>query len=287
MPGVDLHTHSTASDGTLTPTELVKAAKDAGLVAVALTDHDTVAGLPEAIEAGRRYDIEVIPGCELSVSYDKGIMHLVGLWVDPYAQHLASAFDRLINARTIRNKLIFEKLNQIGFPVTFEEVNALASGTVGRPHFARALVNHGYVHNIEQAFDKFLGKNGRAYVPKNKISSQEGIQLLKDAGATVVLAHPCLLGVDDEELEAELGRLKNFGLDAMEVYYTSHNTEMTAYYKKKVKKFNILASGGSDFHGAVKPEIRIGKGTGKLFVHNSVLDDLKALRQSKGLPVNL
>ncbi|WP_027178230.1 PHP domain-containing protein [Maridesulfovibrio bastinii] len=286
MPGVDLHTHSTASDGTLTPSELVKAAKDAGLAAVALTDHDTVSGLPEALEAGKKYGIEVIPGCELSVSYDRGIMHIVGLWIDPYAPCLSEAFSRLVNSREIRNRELVEKLTAVGYPVTYEEVEALATGTLGRPHFARALVHHGYVHSIEEAFQKLLGKDGKAYVPKIKITAEDGIALLNSAGATAVLAHPCLLGVDDAQLDVELERLKGYGLEAIEVYYTSHTLEMTSAYKKAARKFGLLPSGGSDFHGSVKPEIRIGKGTGKLFVHHSVLDDLKALRQSKGLSVN-
>lgn len=286
MPGVDLHTHSTASDGTLSPTELVKAAKEAGLVAVALTDHDTVAGLPEALEAGRRYGIEVIPGCELSVSYDKGIMHIVGLWIDHNSAHLSKAFNKLLNARDIRNRRLAEKLDEVGCSVTLDEVESLSHGTLGRPHFAQALVQHGYAESIDDAFDKFLGKNGKAYVPKVKISPKEGIELLNKAGATAVLAHPFLLGLDDSEIESEILRLKEYGLDGMEVYYTSHTPQMTAFYKHLVKKIGILPSGGSDFHGEVKPDIRLGKGTGKLFVHHSVLDDLKALRQSKGLPVN-
>lgn len=287
MPGVDLHTHSTASDGTLSPTELVRAAKEAGLAAVALTDHDTVYGLPEAMAAGRECGIEVIPGCELSVSSNRGMMHIVGLWVDPYAPHLAEAFDKLVHARHIRNERIVEKLSQLGISITLDEVRRLAPGTVGRPHFARVLVDRGVVGDLDEAFDKYIGKNGKAYVPKVKISARQGIKMLKEAGATTVLAHPCLLGVDDEELEGILLRLKEFGLDAMEVYYTSHSPEVTACYRKLARKLDLAASGGSDFHGEVKPDIRLGRGTGRLFVHHSVLDDLKTLRQSKGLPVNL
>ncbi|WP_432738538.1 PHP domain-containing protein [Maridesulfovibrio sp. FT414] len=285
MPAIDLHTHSTASDGTMTPAELVRAAREAGLAAIALTDHDTIDGLPEALEAGVKAGIEVVPGCELSVETEIGALHIVGLWVDPYSYTLKKAFDEIRERRRSRNEQMVANLSRLGFAISMEDLQAEACGTIGRPHMARVLVARGLVKDFEHAFDGFLGRNGKAYVPKDNISDVEAFELLHSTGATPILAHPFLISHNEDELESEVRRLKELGLEGIEVYYSSHTIEMTGFIKKLAKKYNLLPSGGSDFHGYVKPDIQLGKGVGNLFVHNSVLDGLKAYRKSRGLKI--
>ncbi len=285
MPGIDLHTHSTASDGTLTPTELIIAAKEAGLVALALTDHDTINGLPEAVRAGEKHGIEVIPGCELSVQSDVGVLHIVGLWVDPYSAFLQDTFEAVIKKRATRNIDMIKKLQDIGIDITMEEVLEKAAGTVGRPHIAKILLEKKYVHSFDEAFDKYLGKKGKGYIPKNSLPPEKALHLLKSTNATSILAHPFLLSKDEAVLDIKVKELKDLGLDGIEIYYNSHTPEMMAVCKRLARKYDLVASGGSDFHGDVKPEIKLGRGSGKMFVHDSVLDDLKSLRQSKGLEI--
>lgn len=285
MPAIDLHTHSTASDGTYTPTELVKAAKKVGLTAMALTDHDTMEGVPEALETGVKTGVEVIPGCELSVESKVGVLHVIGLWVDPYSERLKRVFEYIRERRAVRNELMVGKLQKLGFDITMEEVQGQATGTVGRPHIARIMLEKGYVKSFDEAFNGYLGKKGKAYFPKDNISQEEAFELLNFAGAMPILAHPFLLSPDEEVLDREVGRLKEMGLQGIEVYYSSHTVDMTGFVKGLARKYDLLPSGGSDFHGSVKPEIQLGKGAGKLFVHHSVLDDMKAFRQSKGLKI--
>lgn len=285
MPAIDLHTHSTASDGTMQPEELVRAARKAGLSAIALTDHDTMDGLPEALETGVKTGVEVIPGCELSVHTEVGVLHIVGLWVDPYSYKLKKSFDEIRARRNSRNEGMVTNLRKLGMDITMEDLHAEGSGTIGRPHMARIMLSRGYVKDFEEAFQDYLGKNGKAYIPKNNITAEEAFELLHSNDATPILAHPYLVSSDEEILESEIRRLKDLGLEGIEVYYSSHTIEMTGFIKKMAKKYNLQASGGSDFHGYVKPDIQLGKGAGNLFVHHSVLDDLKAFRQSKGLKI--
>ncbi len=285
MPAIDLHTHSTASDGTMSPTELVRAAQKAGLSAIALTDHDTIEGLPEALETGIKAGVEVIPGCELSVHTEIGVLHIVGLWVDPYSYSLKKSFKEIRARRSSRNEGMIANLQKLGMDITIEDLQSEGSGTIGRPHMARIMVSRGYVHDFEDAFNNYLGKKGKAYIPKDNISAEDAFELLRSTDATPILAHPYLISKNEEILESEISRLKELGLEGIEVYYSSHTIEMTGFIKKMAKKYNLQASGGSDFHGYVKPDIKLGKGAGSLFVHNSVLDGLKAFRQSKGLKI--
>ncbi|NDV26142.1 PHP domain-containing protein [Desulfovibrio sp. JC010] len=285
MSAIDLHTHSTASDGTFTPAELVRAAKQAGLTAIALTDHDTMEGLPEALETGVKAGIEVVPGCELGVESKVGVLHIVGLWVDPYSERLKRVFDEVRNRRIIRNETVVSNLQKLGFDITMEEVQGQAAGTIGRPHMARIMMQKGYVKSFDEAFNDYLGKNGKAYFPKDNLVAEDAFELLRSTDATPILAHPYLLSTDDDVLDREVARLKEMGLQGIEVYYSSHTIDMTDRVKRLARKYDLLPSGGSDFHGYVKPDIQLGKGAGGLFVHHSVLDGLKAFRQSRGLKI--
>jgi predicted metal-dependent phosphoesterase TrpH len=284
MAAIDLHAHSTASDGTLTPSQLVKHAHDLGLQAIALTDHDTTNGLNEAMEAGIKYGVEVIPGCELSVTFQPGFMHIVGLWVPPDALHLNEVLKNLRDKRATRNKRIVAKLNQLGIDITFEDVLAMAgNGTMGRPHFARVLMEKGVVSSIKQAFDLYLGSTGAAYIPKDKLTPQQAIAALKKEQATIVLAHPYSLKLSGQAEAAEIQRLCHLGVEGIEAYYSLHSPDQTRKYLELCKRFNMLPSTASDFHGTVKPDIELGIGRGNLDGPYALLQAFKDRRKEQGL----
>lgn len=283
MSQVDLHTHSTASDGTYTPFELVRHAKNKGLQAIALTDHDTTGGLAEAMKAGNDLNMEVIPGCELSVEYD-GLMHILGLWVNPDAPVLSTSLKELRDKRNNRNEIMIKKLQDQGIDIRFQEVKKLAGdASIGRPHISRILMNKGVISSIQEAFDKYIGPTGTAYVPKEKFSPEKAIAMLKQENATVILAHPFSLKVDNENLKKELMRLKDMGLDGVEVYYPEHTKEQTKAYEDMCNELGLLFSGGSDFHGSVKPHIKLGKGRGRLSIPYSIVETMKKTRAEQGL----
>lgn len=282
MPGIDLHTHSTASDGTLSPRELVQKAAEIGLEAVALTDHDTLDGLPEALEAGQEFGIEVIPGCELSVDSETGAMHIVGLWTKPGSENLARIFEFMHQSRERRNLKIVSRLKSLGIDLDMDEVRKVAGGTIGRPHFARVLMDMGVISSFSQAFDEYLGARGRAYVSKEKITPEQGIQAICKDGGLAVLAHPFLLNMTLEQLDPLLKRLKRFGLVGIEALYPEHDQKQTAMYLDLAKRHGLLVSGGSDFHGSVKPDTFLGVGRNNLHVPASLLEDMKKFRRHKG-----
>lgn len=284
---IDLHTHSTASDGTMSPTELVKHAKEVGLDAIALTDHDTFSGVAEAVEAGKKYGVEVIPGAELSLESPDGVgwIHVVALWLPPEPKELADAFEWVIEGRLNRNHEIVEKLRSLGVNASYESIAARAQGTIGRPHFAQELVALGVVSSINEAFKVWLGDDGRAYVPKRKLKPKQAFDILDAIGATSILAHPFALGLNTDDTEKLVRDLQALGLDGMEVYYSEHNEADTKKYKAMAERLGLLISGGSDFHGSVKPKIALGKGKGALHVPNELLEKMKEDRRSKGLPV--
>lgn len=285
MSEIDLHTHSTASDGTYTPFELVRLARNINLKAIALTDHDTTGGLNEALNAANEMDMEVIPGCELSVEF-QGVMHIVGLWLEPDAPRLNRSLLELRNKRNARNEIIIEKLQGHGIAITYEEVRNLAGdASIGRPHICRILMNKGIVSSVQEAFDRYLGPGGKAYVPKEKFNPEKAISILKDEQATVILAHPFSLNLQHDELRKELYRLKDMGLDGMEVFYPEHTPEQSRFYSSLCAELDLLPSGGSDFHGSVKPHIKLGKGRGKLKLPYSLLQAIKNKRIQQGLKV--
>ncbi len=283
MSEIDLHIHSTASDGTFTPSQLVSHALEKGLKAIALTDHDTTGGLEEALKAGREHDLEVIPGCELSVDYP-GLMDILGLWLRPEAPALNRALKELREKRNARNEIIIEKLQKQGVDITYNEVRKLAGkASIGRPHISRVLMNKGVVSSVQESFNRYLGSSGTAYVPKQKFSPEKAVSVLKDEGALVVLAHPCSLGINGRDLYQELIRLKELGLDGMEVFYPEHSRAQTEQYAAMCRKLDLLPTGGSDFHGTVKPGIELGTGKGNLNLSYSILQDLKNKRLELGL----
>ncbi len=282
MPGIDLHTHTTASDGTLSPRELVLLAARSGLSAVAITDHDTVDGLPEAMAAGRESGVTVVGGVELSVFDGRRSLHLLGLFLPERPGDLARVLAGLRDKRHDRNRLILEKLATMGIVLDYDEVLALAGGSVGRPHIAAALMEKGIVTNFKEAFARLLGPNGRAYVPKKKMSLEKAVSLLLAEGATPAIAHPFLLHQNGRALERLVAEYKELGVDAIEALYSEHSDGQTREYLALAAKLDLGVTGGSDFHGAAKPEIRLGVGKGDLVVPDAVLTALLARRKARG-----
>lgn len=272
---IDLHTHSTASDGTLTPTELMRAAQKVGLAAIALTDHDTFDGLPEARAEAERQGIELVPGCELSLDFGGRPTHLLALFVDERPGNVVHELTRVRKARAVRNLTMLEKLKTVGVHLPLSEVEQHATGVVGRPHIAQAMLAQGVVRNFEEAFTRFLGVGGLAYVPKAKLTPKEAIGAIHADGGLAVLAHPYLLSQQQRQIEAMLTELADLGLDGVEVFYTEHSDKYTAMVAELAQRLGLLMSGGSDFHGAVKPGVALGKGRGGLFVRDELLDAMK------------
>ncbi|MHC1752502.1 PHP domain-containing protein [Humidesulfovibrio sp.] len=278
---IDLHTHSTASDGTLTPTELMRAAKAAGLSAIALTDHDTFEGLPEARAEAQRQGLELVPGCELSLDYGGLPTHLLALFVDERPGHVVHELTRVRVARANRNAIMLEKLKSVGVHLRREDVERHATGVVGRPHMAQAMLAAGVVKSLDEAFARFLGSNGLAYVPKVKLTPAEAIGAIHADGGLAVLAHPYLLSQQPRHIEAMLLDLTGMGLDGVEVYYTEHSDKYTALVAELAQRLGLLMSGGSDFHGSVKPDVALGKGRGGLFVRGELLVAMKEALRSR------
>lgn len=241
---VDLHTHTTASDGILAPEQVVEAAAAAGLKAIAVTDHDTVAGVPAAEAAGARLGIRIVPGVELSATVGDHEAHILALNVSRL-EKVAERLSALRDMRLARARLIVEKLNAIAIPVTYEEVLAAAGGgAVGRPHVARVMVERGFASDLRDAFNRFLRSGGRAYVPKDKLSVADAVAIAHEAGGVAIWAHPAQSG-RRERLEPMIA----WGLDGIEVLHPSHSAEDIARLNALADFFGMLPSGGSDWHG--------------------------------------
>lgn len=276
MSRIDLHLHTTHSDGSLPPIDVLALAEKAGVTALAITDHDIVDGIPEAMEAGSRLGIEVIPGVEISSCYGDGELHILGYFLDWKDTELNRRLANLRNSRHDRNPRIIEKLNELGLAVTYEEVRALAgTESVGRPHIARVLMNKGYVTSAKEAFDRYLAEGAAAYVPRALPTPAEAIAWIRAAHGVAVLAHPTWIKESAEGLYRLCDKLKGEGLGGIEVYYSTHTAQQTTEYLNIAKRLDLLVTGGSDFHGVTKPDIDVGVGRGGLKVPEKLLDPLK------------
>ncbi len=252
---IDLHTHTRCSDGILSPTELVHEAAKNGLSAMAITDHDTIAGVEEAQLAGEELSIEIIAGLEISAQSDKGVLHMLGYFVDLECEELKSGLQDYVNARNIRNPKIINLLKQLGYHLDMEEIASLSNGEViNRPHIAQAMVNRGYVHSTQEAFDRFLKNDGMAYVPKEIYSVSKAVDLIHRAGGLAVLAHPALLNVGAlHRIGDEIRRLHHLSsFDGIEAYHGDCIREHSQYYADIADELGLFITGGSDFHGDSK-----------------------------------
>ncbi len=272
---IDLHTHSTCSDGTLTPAEVVKIAKEKGLSAIALTDHDTVDGLPEAIEAGKKYGIEVITGIEFSVASDTE-MHLLGLDFNLDCPAIKNILDEMIFQREKRNHTVIELLANIGIYITIDDILAESTSRVtGRSQIAKAMLKKGYVSSIKEAFDKYLSFGKPAFVERSTLTPEEAIEIIHKCSGKAFLAHLNQTGKTDDELYSLLKHLKNCGLDGIEGYYTEYTEEMNSKYRNMAEKTGLLLSGGSDFHGTNKDGYELGAGKGNLRIPYKLLVSMR------------
>jgi predicted metal-dependent phosphoesterase TrpH len=263
---VDLHCHSTASDGTLPPAEVVRLARDSGLAGLALTDHDTVGGVAEAAAEAEKLGLAFLPGIEISCEYPHpGTMHILGYGVDPQNPALRDLTAALLAGRDDRNPKIIKRLKELGVAITMQEVEAEAGGTViGRPHIAAILLRKGYVSSIKAAFNEYLAPGGKAYFDKERLSMPEAMRRIQQSGGMPVLAHPVQLRTNnDAELERVIKDLVDLGLVGLEVIHSDHDAALVEKYMKLADRYRLLKTGGSDFHGTNKKDIRLGVANGR------------------------
>lgn len=279
---IDLHTHSLCSDGTDTPARVVELAAAAGCSAVALTDHDTLSGLPAAADRARELDLELVPGCEVACAYRERSAHVLVYFVGegdgPFQEELVA----LRADRVTRNHRLADRLRALGIPITYEEIVAEAAGeeSAGRPHVASLLVRLGKAESIPDAFDRWLAEGRPAYVPKARVSPAEVARSAAASGGVAVLAHPLTLELSPEELDDAVAELAGHGFGGIEAYYGRYDPEQRSALAELARRHGLVPTGGSDYHGTVKEGLRVGTGEGDLAVPDDVLDELAARRSA-------
>ena len=282
MRAIDLHTHTAKSDGSFSPTELVDYAIEKKLAAVAITDHDTIDGLDEAIthavtlrEKGVS-DIEVIPGIEFSTKYEKQDVHIVGLYIAYDSPVFLEPLNAFVNSRTNRNIKMCENLQSAGIDITYEKLQArFPDAVITRAHYASYLLEQGYVKSRQDAFSQYLGDHTKYFVPREKVTPSQAVALILQAGGVPILAHPPLYHMGQERLDALTASLKEDGLMGIEAFYSTYTNQDVRDMQHLARKYDLLLSGGSDFHGANKPGLDLGCGYGKLYVPEDLLTEMK------------
>ncbi len=279
---VDLHTHSFYSDGSDSPAAVVDAAARSGLTAVALTDHDTLAGIPEAKTAAEHSGVELVPGVEISCEWKPGTMHMVVLFLEPVPGPLQDQLASLQRGRQARNLAIVERLRGLGIDITYEEVAAEAGrGVMGRPHFAAVLVRKGIVVDSNAAFHELLANGRPAYVPRTRLSPEQAIALAHASGAVPILAHAHTLGHNAaDEFAATFRWLRSVGLVGLEAYYAEYPPDERLELASVARSHGLIPSGGSDYHGSYRPGVEVGTGHGDLRVPSILLEELRAARDT-------
>ena len=279
--GIDLHIHSNASDGSLTPSDILRRAQALNLKAISITDHDTLSGARAVTSVNRQLPMKCITGVEISASPPPatsltGSFHILGYGISLDDPALNNALDKLQAARRDRNPQIIKRLNQSGCQISIEELQeAFGKSQLGRPHIAQMMVRKGFVKTIDEAFDGFIGKGGPAYIDKYRLECFEAIQIIRNAGGVAVLAHPYLLNLPDKNsLENIICVLKQAGLEGIEVYYPEHSQADTASYIELARQHQLLMTGGTDFHGEVNPDIEMGVGRGDFHVPYELYEKL-------------
>lgn len=256
---LDLHIHTTASDGSLTPTQVVQLARKKGFSLIAVTDHDTMGGVAEALEAGKKYNVDVVPGVEISSGVTLEV-HMLGYGMSPDHPVMKAMMEDMRAARVERMERIIENLQKMGVPITVEEVEAVAGGAIGRPHIAQVLIAHGLVPDVRTAFREYIGVGAKAYVERRKMTSEQVIANIRDAGGVPVLAHGGLLRISEAELNQWIDSMAKKGLMGLECYHNAHTPQMERLLRAAAERNGLLVTGGSDFHGASRPDVEMGTG---------------------------
>lgn len=278
MREIDLHIHTTESDGTCSPEEVVRLAKEAGLRAVAITDHDTAAGYPAAAEAGARLGVEVVPGVELKAVH-RCTVHVLGYYIDPQSSALAPVLEWVLRDRDDRNRKIAAHMAADGIPVDYEEMRRRFGAAIGSPHFAELLVELGLASNVKDAIDRYMEKGRPYYERRHFLTLEQAIGCIRASGGLAVLAHPFQYRLDEEGLRELIETAIGFGLSGMECRYSGYDEARTAYLLDLAGEYGLFPTGGSDFHGTVKPRFALGSGTGSLAVPYAWLEGMKEYRK--------
>lgn len=284
---IDLHVHSTSSDGSFSPKELVDYAIEKGLSAFALTDHDSVAGLDEAISYAEvlrktRNDVpEVIPGIEFSTEYDGKDVHIVGLYIDYHSEVFQKHLEDFVHSRDVRNEKMCDLLKQgTGMDISYAKLQEAFPGSViTRAHYAKYMLQHGFVKSMAEAFERYIGDHCPYFLPREKVTPADAIGLILAVGGIPVLAHPVLYGMGRERLEHLVGELKAAGLLALEAIYSSYTPSDEREMRVLAQKYGLAISGGSDFHGTNKVDLDLGTGYGHLYIHPDILNNLKDIKK--------
>lgn len=292
---VDLHVHSNKSDGSLAPAELVWLAAEKGLSAFALTDHDTADGISEALETAEEYNrklaegslpplssgrkplpLEVIPGIEFSTEYEGKDIHIVGLYIDYEAPFFRKQIQSFVDSRITRNRKMCANLNGAGIDISYEKLlDAFPGSVITRGHYSRYLLEHGYVKSMPEAFDRYLGDHTKYFVPREKVTPAQAVELILKAGGLPILAHPILYHMSDTHLDRLVLGLKEAGLIGIEAIYSTYSAAEERQIRTLAAKYGLCLSGGSDFHGSTKPNLEMGTGYGKLYIPEDILTRLK------------
>lgn len=280
---IDLHTHTRYSDGSLTPTEVVELAVRKGLTAVAITDHDTIDGLEEALAAGERLGLEVVPGVELNLEHDQVTMDLLGYFFDSCpGDEMQAELAELRGYRDERNARILARLAEVGMPIAPEELAAIAeNGAAGRPHIGEAMRQRGYVDSIGDAFRRYLRRGGPAWVDRRRLSFAQAVRLLRESGGLPIIAHPGLIRTDRSGLARIVRDAARLGVVGLECYYPLHDDETVAACLGLCDRYGLVPTGGSDFHGDMKPNIRLGHADGGRPVADEILESLRCLAHDR------
>ena len=289
---VDLHVHSNKSDGSLSPTELVDLAVEKGLSAFALTDHDTTEGLDEAIQAASDYNnregffngkpLEIIPGIEFSTEYMGKDIHIVGLFIEYQSDIFKNKIQEFVDTRILRNKKMCDGLASAGIDITYEKLlEEFPCCIITRSHYAKYLLNHGYTTSMAEAFERYIGDHAPYFVPREKITPTQAVKLINEVKGIAILAHPILYRMSKENLENLVSSLKEAGLAGIEAVYCTYTKREELQIRKLAQKYDLLISGGSDFHGTIKPKLELATGYGNLVVGQHILDDLKKERDRR------
>ena len=277
MDRIDLHIHTTASDGTFTPEEVVREASRIGLAAVAITDHDTAAGYARAAAEGENCGLEVVPGIEISTKF-RSAVHILGYYIDAQSPALGEVLDWMHRDREERNVKLCAMLRESGVDIDIERMHARFGDLVGRPHFAEIMIENGMARDMNDAFERLLNKNKPYFIPRQFLPIERSIEIIREAGGTAVLAHPFQYRLDDAGLRELIEHCMESGLEGMECCYSGYDAAQTAYLEALAAEYGLVRTGGSDFHGAIKGEIRLGEGKGGLNVPYAFLEELRSRR---------